>query len=335
MSHFRPLIVLSLFAALLVACSPSAGSLGSVGTPQPEPSVVLNSPDVTPPSITPIPTTPVVTPTPVPSSAPSEVPTPTAKPTATPAQTPVAAPTIVRAYFFMRANPEGEGVVAVLREMPVTRAVARAAMNALIDGPSAAEQSAGLSSTIPSSTLLYGISIKDGIATVDLSRDFESGGGSASARGRLAQVVFTLTQFSNVKGVLFQIDGKDVNSIGPEGIALDGPLYRADFEDQTPAILVDRPAWGAALGNPGRVTGTANVFEATFRLTLLDGQGHELLDIQVMATCGSGCRGTFDVTLRYQVSRAQWGTLRAWVGSARDGTPVSVREYPVWLTPGS
>jgi hypothetical protein len=105
--------------------------------------------------------------------------------------------------------------------------------------------------------------------------------------------------------------------------------------DQLPAIFVNRPASGAAIGNPARVAGSADVFEATFRVTLLDGRGQTLVDQQVMATCGSGCRGTFDVMLRYDVPEAQWGTLRAWDGSAKDGTPENVREYPVWLTPAS
>ncbi len=121
---------------------------------------------------------------------------------------------------------------------------------------------------------------------------------------------------------------------GSQGVVLDGPVARADFEDLLPNIYVDRPAYGAALGNPGRVTGSANVFEATFRVTLLDDVDRTIADEQVMATCGSGCRGTFDVTIRYDVPKAQWGTLRVWAGSAKDGSPVSVREYPVWLTPG-
>jgi hypothetical protein len=33
------------------------------------------------------------------------------------------------------------------------------------------------------------------------------------------------------------------------------------------------------------------------------------------------------------VPKAQWGTLRVWDGSAKDGKPENVREYPVWLTP--
>ena len=54
-----------------------------------------------------------------------------------------------------------------------------------------------------------------------------------------------------------------------------------------------------------------------------------------MATCGTGCRGTFDVTLRYTVSKGQWGTLRVYDPSAKDGSPEDIRDYPVWLTPAS
>ena len=111
---------------------------------------------------------------------------------------------------------------------------------------------------------------------------------------RLGQVVYTLTQFSTVKSVVFQIEGQTVTVFGSEGIALDGPVGRADFTAQLPSMFVDRPAYGAALGNPGRVTGSADVFEATFRVAVLDGAGKVLADEQVMATCGSGCRGTFD-----------------------------------------
>ena len=240
---------------------------------------------------------------------------------------------VVRAYYVLEGAPGVEGLVPTLRVVPKTTGVARAAMGALLDADPIRDDYSQISTAIPAGTRLLGISIKSGIATVDLSREFESGGGSASARYRLAQVVYTLTQFPTVRAVLFQIEGRTVTTFGAEGIQLDGPQNRKDFEGDLPSIFVDRPAFGAAAGNPARVTGNSNVFEATFRISILDSSKRLLVDRQAMATCGTGCRGTFDVTLRYDVPRAQWGTLRTYFGSAVDGSPEDIRDYPVWLTP--
>ena len=140
---------------------------------------------------------------------------------------------------------------------------------------------------------------------------------------RLGQVVYTLTQFPTVKSVVFQIEGEAVTVFSSEGIVLDGPSTRADYTDLLPDIWVDRPAFNAAIGNPARVTGNANVFEATFRIAILDAAGKTIADEQVMASCGTGCRGTFDVTIPYTVSKGQCGHLRAYSLSAKDGTPES------------
>jgi hypothetical protein len=222
----------------------------------------------------------------------------------------------------------------LLREVPETRAVATAAMNALLTGPTAAESGEReITSAVPAGSRLLGLSVENGIATVDLSSEFESGGGSMSVFVRLGQVIYTLTQFPTVESVVFEIEGQPVTVFSSEGVVLDGPVGRDAYTDLLPAIYVDRPAYGAAFGNPGRVTGSANTFEAMFMITLLDGAGARIVETPAMATCGTGCRGTFDVTLRYSVPEAGWGTLRVWEASAKDGSPQFVREYPVWLTP--
>ena len=40
-----------------------------------------------------------------------------------------------------------------------------------------------------------------------------------------------------------------------------------------------------------------------------------------MATCGTGCWGTFDVRIPYSVSKAQWGTLRVTTHPQVTGRP--------------
>lgn len=325
MKRTRSILLLGALVSVLAACGPSTGGLGTVPPVSPTPDASPAGPDLTP--------------DPAGSAAPSTTPSeaPGASPTAAPSTQPSPAGTIiVRAYFVLGGEPGTDGLVPVLREIPETTSVAKAAMRALLAGPTAAE-SAGrtITSGVPDGSRLLGLSIRNGVATVDLSTEFDSGGGSASMQYRLGQVVYTLTQFSTVKSVVFQVEGQTVTVFGSEGIVLDGPVARDDYYDLLPDIFVDRPAYGAALGNPGRVTGNANVFEAVFRIALLDAAGNTLVDRQVMASSGTGSRGTFDVTLGYTVAKGQYGTLRVYNPSAKDGTPESIRDYPVWLVPAS
>ena len=321
-----PLLAVAMLTIAVVGCGPS----GALGTVPSAPPTSAPSADAGPPDMTPEPTTsamPSATPSTAPSGDPAATPVPTAAPTQAPGDT-----MVVRAYYVLDGEPGVEGLVPTLRDVPKTTGVARAAMETLLRGEILADYDS-LSTAIPAGTRLLGLSIRDGVATVDLSREFESGGGSASAFRRLGQVVYTLTQFSTVRSVLFQVEGRTVTTFGSEGIVLDGPQTRADYEDILPSIFVDRPAFGAAAGSPVTVTGNANVFEATFRIAILDGNGRSIADEQAMATCGSGCRGTFDTTIRYDVGKAQWGVLRVYFGSAKDGSPRDIRDYPVWLTP--
>jgi hypothetical protein len=196
-------------------------------------------------------------------------------------------------------------------------------MRNLIAGPNEKELAACDDTAIPDGTRLLDLSIDKGVATVNLSDEFRLARASFEGGQAEAQVIYTLTQFATLNAVRIQVEGVAYQA---------GQLTRADYQ-MLPAIFVDRPAWGAALGNPGTVSGLANVFEATFRVQLLDGKNGIIVDRQVMASCGTGCWGTFKVQVDYTVAKAQWGTLRVFNLSARDGTPEHVTEYPVWLTP--
>jgi len=302
--------------ALVSACGGSSGSLGNVpvASSSPDPSVAQGSPDATP------------APSDEASIEPSDQPSSSAAAgsSATPTPTPTGT-TIVRAYFWLGGLPGSAGLVAVLRTTLGTKSVAKAAVNGLLTGPTTAETARPIETAIPTGTQLLDLSIDKGVATVNLSAEFVSGGESSAVQTRLGQVTYTLTQFPTVKSVVFQI----------EGVQLADAVARADYVALLPDIWVDRPAFNAAIGNPAHVTGNADVFEATFRISILDGSGKVIADAQVMASCGSGCRGTFDTTIAYTVSKAQYGILRAYNPSAKDGSPESIRDYRVWLTPKS
>jgi hypothetical protein len=231
----------------------------------------------------------------------------------------------VRAFFL---RDEVVGPVARSAETP---AVARGAMQALLAGPTGQEADLGFSTTIPQGTELLDVAVADGIATVDLSEEFGGGGGSLSMMGRVAEVVFTLTQFPTVDAVSFQIEGEQVTALGGEGLILDGPQTRDDWEDLSPAILVESPLPFAEVTSPLRIQGTANTFEATFLVDVTDGEGEIVFEEVVTATSGSGTRGTFDLTATFEVPRAGVGEVIVWEESAADGSRVNLVEIPVHI----
>jgi hypothetical protein len=244
----------------------------------------------------------------------------------------------VAAYFFMddtgATGRPGPFLVPVARNVPGSLDPVEASLGELFKGPTEAEADSvpAITTAIPDNTLLLGMTFTDGIATVDLSREFESGGGSFSMFGRLAQVVFTLTQFPGIDSVVFELDGEPVTVFSSEGILIEAPVARDDYLDLVPGILVDSPAYGGILDNPARITGSAAVFEAVFRVVIADQDGLILSDTQVMTDNGMGW-GAFETTIPYEVDEPQRGSLIVWENSAKDGSQINVREYPVWLTP--
>src|SRR5579884_897575 len=190
-------------------------------------------------------------------------------------------PTQVSVYFI-----SAEKLTAAHRTVGPTPQVGSAAVTALLSGPTQAEAQAGLATSIPAGTKLLGLDVSAGLATVDLSSDYQSGGGSTSMRDRLAQVVFTLTQFPTVQQVRFELDGKPVTVFGGEGIVMNHPVGRADYEDVEPAIMVESPAVFDSVSSPARVQGTANVYEGRFHVQIVDYQGRVVADQAVTASSG-------------------------------------------------
>lgn len=252
--------------------------------------------------------------------------TPAATATAAPASPTASTPaeeTMVLSVFFIR----DEKVATAHRALPRTEGVAAAAMQALLEGPTDAEAELGMSTAIPEGTAYNGIAIEDTVATVDLSSEFESGGGSFSMAARLAQVVYTLTQFPTIETVRFALDGEPVEVFGGEGLVMDHPVGRADYEELTPPVLVLSHAPFDVVESPLRITGTANTFEATFQLRVLAEDGTVLYDNFVTATSGTGTRGTFDVTVGLDVTGDI--TLRVFEYSAKDGSEINIVEIPL------
>jgi hypothetical protein len=244
----------------------------------------------------------------------------------------------ISVYFLRHDQRRGDLIGTAHREIPVPKdkAVAAASMRELLDGPTKAEKKAGLTTSIPQGTELRDVTLdsESKVVTVDLSPEFtqfEDDGGSHAAQARLAQVVYTLTQFPTIKSVEFTVAGKPLTSFGGAGIPLDKPLTRTDFEAVTPLIFVESPAPGDTIKSPVRIWGTANTFEATFFAQVRDASGKVLVEQTVTATSGSGVRGTFDVKLSFTAKQPGAGKVVVFERSAKDGSAVNEVEIPVTI----
>jgi hypothetical protein len=166
-----------------------------------------------------------------------------------------------------------------------------------------------LTTDIPADTKLEDLSVEGGAAHVQLSQSLD---GTATA-----QVVYTLTQFPTVRRV--RLEGDEHR--------------RGDFEGETPAILVESPVPGEEVASPLRIEGTANTFEATFQVEVLDVEGHILGKRFVTASSGSGTRGTFDAQVPFRATRAGPVKLVVFELSAEDGSRMNELEIPLQIGP--
>jgi len=258
------------------------------------------------------------------SSASSGGPSPSSSPT------PPATPTPPQSMTYELWFTYDGSLFVTHRTEPFTPAVGTRALEALFDGPSSAERAAEIGTTINPGTRLHSLTIEDGVATVDLDDMFVDQETPAIAVGSLAQVVYTLTQFDRVQGVVFEVDGRPLTNFG--GHEIDGAQRRANFADQLPFILVQSPLLGERVSSPVHISGTANVFEAVVSIAILDQNGRVIASTFTMATCGTGCRGTFETDVAYDVAETQHGTIHVYEVSAMDGSEIHVVNIPVTLT---
>jgi hypothetical protein len=298
----RTILAIAAAAALLTAgcANPRSGSLGPAPTLPPveqQSATVTGAPPAGTPSGTPVgPSTSVRLP-----------------PTDAAPQRPG---TITVQLWFIRAGQ----LSPTRRTRPATLATTRLALTELTAGPTVAEKRAGLATGLPAEPAFTINGISGRVATIDFAAAFY-GGATDTVRLRQAQVVYTLTQFPTVTTVRFLADGD------PAGAA----VGRDAYTDLLPPIVVLNPVIGQRVTSPITVTGTADVFEATVNVRVLDPAGRPLATAFTTAACSGGCRGQYRVTISYRSADAGPGTVEVYWVSPEDGARRHVVAVPVRL----
>ncbi len=97
------------------------------------------------------------------------------------------------------------------------------AINTLVLGPKAGEKSKGIYSEIPSGTEVISVQERPDKVIINLSSNFEYGGGTDSVYKRLYQLIKTARK-NTEKPVYLYINGKQADVIGGDGIMIAQPL---------------------------------------------------------------------------------------------------------------
>ncbi len=247
---------------------------------------------------------------------------------------PAPAPGVAIVYLLRYDEP-----AATRRAVPTGLSLPEAGVNALLDGPTAAERSLHYASAIPADARLNGFSIRNRTGIVDVSELPTEGPDALLA---LYQLVYTVTAGGTVEAVQVRVDGRPygIGSITGGSSALEPPLTRADLSFVVAADT--RPgSSGCAIAKEGK----AGVGPPELRLTS-PGEGVRIdgsLKIRGAITGPGGpivirilqdevevanriieetCRGAFAATL--PIPRTLQGAATVIVGSPAEGDRAAV-----------
>ena len=126
----------------------------------------------------------------------------------------------------------GERIKLTLRTISTTATSSELALKAAFNKLLKQSSNLELTTTIPQQTRLLDLRINDNNIYIDLSQEFNQGGGSSSMIYRVAQVLYTATSINPQASVFLSIEGQPLNEnypLGGEGLLLEYPLTRQKF----------------------------------------------------------------------------------------------------------
>lgn len=212
----------------------------------------------------------------------------------------------------------------ILADDPFTEALA-------VLGPEMPELSegTGLANAVPTDVHIVELETNGtNVWRADMNEAFLAGAGGLLADfTMLNQLVYTITFGEGTDaGVLFTVNDQPVTAFGSEGLDLSEPVYRDTFIEELARIFLTEPL--LQLGDTYQVTGMANVFEASLTVQVVDGT-EVMHEEPVMATCGSGCWGSFTLEIDSSLVTPGESAIRVLTYSAEDGEPTNVVTVPI------
>ncbi|MGB9641670.1 MAG: GerMN domain-containing protein, partial [Candidatus Ratteibacteria bacterium] len=105
--------------------------------------------------------------------------------------------------YFFKPQPDGSLTLFEVIKQPRTilwgsslEEKIKSAITELISGPDSDQLASGYVSFVPSDAMILGVKVENDLIYLDFDENIESGGGILEIRARLAQIVYTATQFN-------------------------------------------------------------------------------------------------------------------------------------------
>ncbi|MDD4334481.1 MAG: Gmad2 immunoglobulin-like domain-containing protein [Desulfotomaculaceae bacterium] len=192
----------------------------------------------------------------------------------------------------------------------------------------------GAARVLPAATKVnsISISIKDGLATVDFSKEvLNANVGAAGEALGIQSIVNTLTEFPEIKKVSFMVEGKTDQAMDWWGhVGLYQQPFSRDLSNvYEPSIWVNSPQSGQKVSSPLEVSGSARVFEATVNIRLVDDTGKVIAESFTTASEGAPGRGEFKHALDFNAASPGQGELEVFWASPKDGKELDKVAIPV------
>jgi hypothetical protein len=223
--------------------------------------------------------------------------------------------------YYIKINNQEEYLVREVHRLPYTPDSVKAAAQEVIQGQPLTK---GAEKVFPPETEILGVTIENGIATVNFSRAvLRANVGSEGEALGIQSMVNTLTEFPEIRAVSFQVEGKVDNRTkdwwGHIGL-YNQPFRRNLSKVYEPAIWVTYPVENQVISIPLLVKGSARVFEGTVNVRFVDKNGKTLVENYTTATKGAPERGDFELSLKFEPPPTGQGYLEVFAISAKDGS---------------
>jgi len=199
--------------------------------PQTEKPAVTEQPEKKPQAEKPVTPAQPSTPPAQPSTTPTQPSTTPTQPSTTPTQPTTPSPPVspqpvkpaeTRGSIYLISN----GILVKVNRNFNANTPLRDSINALLTGPTPDEIMRGIESFVPEGSRLLSAKTEGSTAVLDFNQEFRyNTRGSEGCAAQIKQIVWTATEFPNIRNVQFLIEGKRVDFLS-EGVVISSPIGR-------------------------------------------------------------------------------------------------------------